>query len=88
MQLRSCKIFLTTWIPCVSDVGLIIPFLSGKSNFTCIDHNDIVATIYVRGEISLVLATNELSNFAGQSSKMLSFCIYNQPFLGDSRLIG
>ena len=78
---------LTTGIPRVAYVLLLVPLVSCESDFRSVDHHNIVATVGVWGEISLVLTAKYVCNLAADTAEVLSFSIDEQPLLVCSFLV-
>lgn len=67
-QVFRSFLFLTTRVTRVVDVLLLLGFVACKDNLVRIDHNHIIAAVYVRGVISFVLTAKNRSNFGGDTS--------------------
>src|SRR3569833_3664391 len=44
---------------------LVLLVVAGQADLIGVDDDDVVATVYVRGELRLVLATEDLGRFSG-----------------------
>ena len=67
---------LPSWITCVGNVLLGIPFFTGQADFVCINHNDVVTTVYVRRKARLMLASDHAGYLTCQTAQSLRFRIY------------
>ena len=72
---------LTTGVARVTDVLLLVPLVTSQNHFLCIDHDYVVTTVSVWGEIRLVLSAQALSNFRCQTAQSLALSVDEQPLL-------
>ena len=61
-QLSRCSETLSTWVARVANVFLFGHFFAGETNLLSIDDDHIIAAIYVRGKVCLVLTTQHCCN--------------------------
>ena len=61
--------------------SFVLPLVSCQLHLLSIDHNDEVTTICVRGEIHLVLSSEEAGDFRTKTAQTLPLGIDQQPFL-------
>ena len=64
----------------VGVVNLLLHLLAAHRNLVCIDDNDIVAAVNMRGENRLVLASQHCSNLRSETSEGGSIRIDHIPF--------
>ena len=69
-------------------IDLVGLFLTREDYLLCIDDDNIVAAINVRGEARFGLASEDVGYAGGQTSHGLVFCINENPFFGDGVLVG
>ena len=50
-------------------VKLILKLGTGDADFVCVDDNDVVAGVHVRGEDGFVLSTQPMGDSGGQSAE-------------------
>lgn len=81
VELLSCQCALTPRKTCVARVDFVCPLLACEVDLLGIDHDDVVTTIGMRGEVGLVLSSDEACHFTGHATECLSFCIDEQPLL-------
>ena len=79
---------LTTWITGVTDIFLLGPFLSSETHLLCVDHDDVVSTIYVGSEVGFMLAAKHESDAGGNATKNLVLSINYHPILVNGFVIG
>ena len=72
---------LTAGIARVGIINTVGHLLAGEDELIGIDNDNIVATIYVRSVVGLVLSAQEFSHLAGETAKHLILSIYHDPFL-------
>lgn len=64
----GCVLALSPWITRVGKYYAAIPFLTRHSHFFRIDHDDMIATIYIWRIAGLMFALDNFGNLAGQAS--------------------
>jgi len=70
---------LTTRVTGVPHVLLLRPFLAGKADFLCVDHDHIVTAVHVGAVGWLVLATQDVGNLAAKTAQDLAFGVNDEP---------
>ena len=71
---------LTTGITCIAQVNFIVPLVSGKFNFVCVNDNHIITTVNMRGKASFVLSSQQFRNFRTETAYDLIGSVDNNPF--------
>lgn len=72
---------LATWITRVADINAIGHFLTGQLNFVCVDDDNVVTAVLIRGKAWLVLATEDLSNLRAHAAEDLALSVDYNPTL-------
>ena len=80
-HLLSRTAVLTTGVTGEADVLLVFPLVARQLHLFGIDHDDVVTTIGVRGEVHFVLAAEQASDFGTEATEPLPLGIDQQPFL-------
>src|SRR6476620_5023615 len=79
--------FTSTRITCIVVVNFFIHFVAGEFDFVCVDHDNEVATVNVRGVVCFVLAAQNCSNTSTHTSHGLIGTVHNIPVaLNGSRI--
>ena len=79
---------LTAGVHAVAEIDAVGHLLAGEQNLVGIDDDDIVAAIHVGSEAGLVLATQELSHFGGETAEDLVGGVYDNPLFLGGHLVG
>ena len=79
-QLGRSHFSLTTGITCIAQVNLVVPLVSGKFHFVCINDNNIITAVSMRGKVWFVLSSQQFRNFRTETAYDLIGCIDNNPF--------
>ncbi len=72
---------LTAGVAGVGEVYAIGPLLAGEAYLVGIDDDNVVATVYVRSEVGLVLAAKQFGNLGAEATQNLVSSVYYDPFL-------
>src|SRR5689334_18807333 len=78
---------LTTWKTRVRKKNTVSPLFTSQLDFLSIDHDYMIATIYVRRIAGFVLAANDFRHLASHTAQYLVFCIYQNPVLFNRCLV-
>src|SRR5262245_43303189 len=71
-----CVLALTTRKTRVCKQNTVSPLFTSHFDFLSIDHDYMIATVYVRRIAGFVLAANDFRNLASHTAQYLVFCIY------------
>ncbi len=71
---------LTTGITGIPQVNLVGHLVTCKYDFVCVDDDDVITAVYVRGEVGFVLTSQQLCNFRTETAYDLVGSIHNDPF--------
>ena len=74
---------LTTRIARELEVNTIVPLLTSEHDLVGIDDDDVVATVYVWGEVGLVLPAKKLRDGGAHTTQALTSCVDHDPLLSD-----
>jgi hypothetical protein len=69
------------------DVDFVFQFVTGKYNLVCVDHNDKVAAIDVRGVIGFVFAPENGGNFGTHATYGLISTVDDEPVAFNGSLV-
>lgn len=75
----GCEFFQTAWVTGVVLIDLYILLITGKSDFTCVDHDHIVTGVHVWGEFRAVFASENRGDLGAHAAHYLVFSIYHKP---------
>ena len=75
----ECHGAQTARVTCVAVVGFSLRLVTGYLDFLCIDHDDVVAGINVRGKFGLMLTTQAASNLGCQTTERFVRSVDNVP---------
>ena len=78
---------LATRITGVANVNAVGHLFAGKTNLICIDDDDVVTTVHMRGVTGLVLATQHQGDAGSQATEHEVGCINDEPLLVHSCLV-
>jgi hypothetical protein len=67
----------------VPEKRFTVKFIAGQSNFLCIDNNNMVTTVSIRGKTRLILPTQNIGNSDSKSPKDKAISINKYPLLFD-----
>lgn len=87
-QLPGSREPLAAGITGVPDIFLVIPLFARQPDFVGVDHDDLVAAIYMRTVAGLVLALDQSGYATGKTAQDLGTGVDQQPFLLNTFLIG
>ena len=79
---------LSSRIASVTDIDPVGHLSSCELHLVCIEDDDIVTAVNVRGEVWLVLATEDKSHPRSKTAKRKVSCVNDDPLLLDSRRCG
>ncbi len=89
LQQVACRLEpLSTGIARVEEVIFVGQFAACKPHLVCIDHDDVIAAVYVWGERRLVLSTKHAGYLARKATHNLCFGIYEIPTLLNRLTVG
>ena len=83
-QASRSNFALTARITGVAQVDFIIPLVSCKFHFVCIDDNNVITAVYMRGEVWFILTSQQLCNFCTEATYHLIGSIHYDPFFSRS----
>src|SRR5690606_31630281 len=78
----------TTGVARVTIVALVLRLITGNDDVGSVDNDDVIAGVYVRRELGLVLAPQTACDFAGHTTKDFAFCIDHVPVTFDFMRLG
>lgn len=87
-DLASGLVMTATGVTRVRIDNLARELVASEADLVGIDDDDIVAAVYMRREVGLVLATDDLRNLRGEAAEDLIRSVDEQPLLINGGLVG
>jgi uncharacterized membrane protein YoaT (DUF817 family) len=79
---------LTAGVSGVPDVRFLVQLVTCQADLLCVDDNNVITTVHMRGKIGFVFAAQQGSCFYGKSAQHLIGSVNYYPFFGNGSFVG